>query len=118
MKEIVTALLPLAGKPERRSTPIATDRMRLWPSNPSRFVTVVDGIGDTEGESRDGKRQVSREGSEFQIHVSVLENFSQKKACHVFFYSLNPGELLRKKSVDSFLPFQVQGTFTPKIHPH
>src|SRR6266403_1275417 len=34
-----------------------------------------------------------------------------KKACHVFFYSLNPGELLRKKSVDSFLAFQVQRTF-------
>jgi len=80
-------------------------------------VSGVDGIGDTEGKSCDGKRQVSRQGSEFQIHVSVLENFS-KKACHVFFYPLNPGELLRKKSVDSFLAFQVQGTFTPKIHTH
>jgi len=33
----------------------------------------------TEGKSRDGKRQVSREGCEFQIHVSVLEIFFEKR---------------------------------------
>jgi hypothetical protein len=38
-------------------------------------VNGADGIGDKEGKSREGKRQVSREGCEFQIHVSVLENF-------------------------------------------
>jgi len=38
-------------------------------------VSGADGIGDTKGKSRDGKRQVSREGSKFQIHVSVLEIF-------------------------------------------
>jgi hypothetical protein len=42
-------------------------------------VNGADGIGDTEGKSRDGKRQVNRQGSEFRIHVSVLEKFSKKK---------------------------------------
>jgi len=56
-------------------------------------VSGADGIGDTEGESRDGKRQVSREGSEFQIHVSVLENFFFKKSLPRFLYPAKRGRI-------------------------
>jgi len=55
-------------------------------------VSGVDGIGDTEGKSCDGKRQVSRQGSEFQIHVSVLENFF-KKSLPRFLLSAKPGRI-------------------------
>jgi hypothetical protein len=56
----------------------------LAPSNPSRFVTGADGVGNTEGKSRNGKRQVSREGSEFQIYVSVLKNLKKRLATFSF----------------------------------
>ncbi len=35
-------------------------------------MSGADGIGDTEGKSRDGKRRASREASEFRIRVSLL----------------------------------------------
>jgi hypothetical protein len=55
-------------------------------------VSGADEIGDTEGKSRDGKRQVSRKGSEFQILVSVLENFL-KKDLPRFLLSAKPGRI-------------------------
>ncbi len=36
-------------------------------------MSGANGIGDTEGKSRDGKRRTSREASEFQIRVSRFE---------------------------------------------
>jgi len=52
-------------------------------------VSGADGIGDTKGKSRDGKRHVSRE---FQIHVSVLEDFSEKSLPR-FLLSAKPGRI-------------------------
>jgi hypothetical protein len=81
-------------------------------------VNGADGIGDTEGKSRDGKRQVNREGSELSNLCLGSGKVFKKKACHVFFYSLNPGELLRKKVLTRSWHFRYKGRFTPKIHPH
>jgi hypothetical protein len=38
----------------------------------------------TQKASRDGKRQVSREASEFQVHVSVLEKIKKRLATFSF----------------------------------
>jgi hypothetical protein len=54
-------------------------------------VAGPDGIGDTEGKSRNGKRQVSREGSEFQIHVPVMKKLKKSLPC--FLLSAKPGRI-------------------------
>jgi hypothetical protein len=67
-------------------------------------VSGADGIGDTKGRSRDGKRQVSREGSEFQIRVSVLKNF--KKNLPRFLLSAKPARITRKKVLTRLCRFR------------
>ena len=57
----------LCGLKETRIPRIALEI--LYP-NSCALVSGADGIGDTEGKSRDGKRRASREASEFQIRVS------------------------------------------------
>jgi hypothetical protein len=74
-ERIVTALLPLAEKPERRNY---TDRQESHEALDSQIPldswTAPMGSATQKAKSRDGKRQVSRESSEFQIHVSILNN--------------------------------------------
>jgi hypothetical protein len=66
-------------------------------------VSGADWIGDTKGKSR-GKRQVSREGSEFQIRVSVLKNF--KKNLPRFLLSAKPARITRKKVLTRLCRFR------------
>jgi len=45
-------------------------------------VSGADGIGDAEGKSRDGKRQVSREEASFKFMSRFWKIFQKKLAIH------------------------------------
>ena len=65
-------------------------------SNPSRFVSGADWIGDTEGKAAtESGEQAGRQAS-FKFLFRFRKKFL-KKTCHVFFYPLSPHELLVKK---------------------
>jgi len=73
-------------------------------------VDGADGIGDTEGKKP--RRKAPGEPGEQRVSNSCLdsEQSSLKKLAR-FLLSAKRGRIFRKKSVDSFLAFQVQGTF-------
>jgi len=73
--KVVTALLPLTGNSKRRNY---IDRQESHEALDSQIRldswTAPMGSATQKAKSRNGKRQVSRESSEFQIHVSILNN--------------------------------------------
>jgi hypothetical protein len=101
VKKIVTALLPSCGeKPDTNYTnchdcwrsEILSCSPRRSRAKAGRFVSIRERSRwdrRHRRQSRDGKRQASREASEFQIRVSVPQK-NEEKACHSFTHPVNP----------------------------
>ena len=74
---------------ETRDTNYTNCHEALDRSNPCKFVSGADGIGDTEGKAATGSGERAGRQASFKFVSRFRKEFS-KEACHSFTHPINP----------------------------